>query len=119
VPAVGIGGINEEADDLMKMSQIPLLLARLRHEVRAGDPAADTRATVERELDACDAELDRAQPNLIPLRDRLANVAQVLVSAGGIVSAGTGLGAALAALAGWLGRLGQPVQQLLPRPGDR
>jgi hypothetical protein len=96
-----------------------LLLARLRDEVRAGDLAAATRATVERELDACDGELGRPQPNPISLRDRLAKVAQVLVSAGAIVSAGTGLGAALAALAGWLGRLGEPIQQSLPRPGDR
>jgi hypothetical protein len=91
-----------------------VLLAKLRRELRAGELTARTRTTVEGELEACEAELDRPQPNPIPLRDRLANVAQVLVSAGAIVSAGTGLGAALAALAGWLGRLGEPIRQSLP-----
>jgi hypothetical protein len=87
-----------------------VLLAQLRRELRAGALSADTRAAVERELDACDTELDRPQPNPIPLRDRLASVAQLLVSAGAMVSAGTGFGAALAALAAWLGRLGEPIR---------
>lgn len=90
------------------------LLAQLRRELGTAALPADTRAAVESELDACDTELQRPDPDPQPLRDRLAKVAQVLVSAGAVVSAGTGLGAALAALAGWLGQLGEPIRRVLP-----
>jgi hypothetical protein len=93
-----------------------VLLAKLRRELRVGELAAGTRSSVESELDACEAELDQPQPSSLRLRDRLANIAHILVSAGAVVSAGTGLGAALGALAGWLGGLGEPIRRLLPEP---
>jgi hypothetical protein len=69
---------------------------------------------VERDLDACDVELEQPEPDPKLLHHRLANVAQVLVGIGAVVSAGTGLGAALAALAAWLGPLGDPIRRALP-----
>jgi hypothetical protein len=90
------------------------LLAQLRREVSARALPADTRTAVERDLDACDIELERPEPDPKLLHHRLANVAQVLVGIGAVVSAGTGLGAALAALAAWLGPLGDPIRRALP-----
>jgi hypothetical protein len=90
------------------------LLAQLRREVSERALPADTRTIVERDLDACDVELERPEPNPKLLHDRLANVAQVLVGVGAVVSAGTGLGAALGALAAWLGPLGEHIRRALP-----
>lgn len=79
------------------------LLERLRREVEKAALPEQTRASVETELDACDTELAKPEPDRRSLQACLANVAQVLTSVGAIASAGTGLGAALSAVAAWLG----------------
>jgi hypothetical protein len=90
------------------------LLADLRCQVAAASLPDVDRTAALRDIDACERALDGDEPDARSLGSRLGAVAQVVVTAGAVVSAGTGVGAALAAIAAWLGPVGNSIRMMLP-----
>jgi fructose-1,6-bisphosphatase/inositol monophosphatase family enzyme len=90
------------------------LLAELRRQVAAASLPDGDRTAVLGDIDACVRAVHRDEPDARSLGSRLAAVAQVVVTAGAVVSAGTGIGAALAAIAAWLGPVGHSIRRMLP-----
>lgn len=72
------------------------------------------RREVTAELSEMDKELARPQPDSAGLGERLGRVTEILVSAGALVSAGTGLGSAITKLGTWLGPFGAAALGLIP-----
>lgn len=89
------------------------VIRELRDEVSAlgGDDAATSEAV--RELDEMDHAFDEGDPDPATLGQRLGRVAEVLSSAGAIVSAGAGIGSAIVRLATWLGPFGAAARAVL------
>jgi hypothetical protein len=99
----------------MNVAEVRTLLSQLRDEVQRSRLPADARSEAEAEIDGAAAEAAKPQPDKRTVAVRLTRLAQVLSAAGALATAGTGLGGALAALAGWLGNLGEPIRHLLNR----
>jgi hypothetical protein len=89
------------------------LLDQLRAELARLPLPPHVHAKATAELDAVAAEVARPEPDKPAIADQLGRLTHVLTSAGALVSAGTGLGGPLVALAGWLGKLGEPLSRLL------
>jgi hypothetical protein len=89
------------------------LLADLRRQVAAASLPDGDRTTALGDIDACERALDGDEPDARSLASRLGAVAQVVVMAGAVVSAATGIGAALAAIATWLGPAGNSIRRLI------
>ncbi len=90
------------------------VLADLRRQVAAASLPDGARTAALGHIDACERALDGDEPDARSLGSRLGTVAQVVVTAGAVVSAGTGIGAALAAVAAWLGPVGESIRRMLP-----
>jgi hypothetical protein len=91
------------------------LLAELRREVQAAPLPAGDRVSALGDIEACDRALDDPDPDPHSIGDRLGALTRVVLAAGAVASAGTGIGAALGALAAWLGPVGEAVRRMLPR----
>jgi len=91
-----------------------MLLADLRRQVASASLPDGDRTAALGDIDACERALDGDEPDARSLGSRLGAVAQVVVTAGAVVSAGTGIGAALAAIAAWLGPVGNSIRRMLP-----
>ena len=91
-----------------------MLLAELRRQVAAASLPDGERTAALGDIDACERALDGNEPDARSLASRLGAVAQVVVTAGAVVAAGTGIGGALAAIAAWLGPMGNSIRQMLP-----
>jgi hypothetical protein len=76
-------------------------------------PAVATQARAH--LDDAETELAQQTPSKPDVADRLKQVTRILVSAGGLATAGGALLGPLGALAGWLGGLGRPILDMLDR----
>jgi hypothetical protein len=90
-----------------------LLLQGLREALADAHLPPSVAAQARAHLDGTEADLADPQPDKSSIADRLQRLTKVLVAAGSVVSATTPLGAPLAALAGWLGTLGEPVRERL------
>lgn len=99
----------------MSVADARTLLARLGEDVRRSPLPGNASRQAQAEIDAADAELAKPQPDKHAIAARLTKIAQLLSAAGGLATAGTALGGALAALAGWLGTLGDPIRHALHR----
>jgi hypothetical protein len=89
------------------------VIRELRDEVAAlGGDDSDTSEAV-RELDEMDHALEAADPDPAELGQRLGRVAEILSSAGAIVSAGAGVGSAIMRIATWLGPFGAATLRVL------
>lgn len=89
------------------------LLQLLREAVGDADLPATLAAEAQAHLDDTDSELAAAVPDKSSIADRLQRLTTILAAAGSVVAAATPLGAPLAALAGWLGTLGEPIRERL------
>jgi hypothetical protein len=99
---------------VLDVEQGRTLLADLRRQVAAASLPDGARTAALGHIDACERALDGGEPDARSLGSRLGTVAQVVVTAGAVVSAGTGIGAALAAVAAWLGPVGESIRRMLP-----
>ena len=99
----------------MNAADLQALLAHLRAEVGHARLPRDAHTEAVAAIDAAAAELGQAQPDRRTVAARLTRLAQTLAAAGALATASTGLGGALATLAGWLGTLGEPIRQILNR----
>jgi hypothetical protein len=99
---------------VLDVEQGRMLLADLRRQVAGASLPDGDRTAALADIDACERALDRDEPNAPSLASRLGAVAQIVITAGAVVSAGTGIGAALAAIAAWLGPVGNSIRQMLP-----
>lgn len=105
---------DQRGEMVLDVAQGRALLAELRREVQAARLPAGDRASALGDIEACDRALDDRDPDPHSIGDRLGAVARVVVAAGAVASAGTGIGAALGALAAWLGPVGDAVRRMLP-----
>jgi hypothetical protein len=99
----------------MDVPDVRKLLAQLREDVRRSPLSGNAGSEAEVEIDAADAELAKPRPDKQTVAARLTRLTRLLSSAGALATAGTTLGGALAALAGWLGNLGDPILQAMNR----
>jgi hypothetical protein len=99
----------------MDVADVRALLAKLREDIMRSSLPDNANAEAEAEIDAAAAELSKPQPDKRAIAGRLTELTKVLTAAGALATAGTGLGGALAAVAGWLGNLGEPIRNLLSR----
>lgn len=89
------------------------VLQEVRDSVRdLGLDEAQQREVTD-QLDEMDTELAQPTPDTTGLGARLGRITEILVSAGAVVSASTGLGAAITGLASWLGPAGAAALRLL------
>lgn len=91
------------------------LVEELRVQLERLALRSDVQTAASGQVAEMAAALSRPKPDKAAVADRLERVTKLLSSAGVLVAAGTGLGAPLAALAGWLGALGEPITRLLRR----
>jgi hypothetical protein len=89
------------------------LLGQLLAAVQGAEIPPSIASKATKELGEAGRELARPAPSKAAIADRLARVTKLLVSVGALAAAGTALGAPLAALAGWLGGLGDPIRRHL------
>ena len=90
------------------------LVQQLRDAVDDSQLPPQVAPEVRAELDAADHELAQPTPQPSNVGKRLARVAELLTSVGGVIGAGTPFGAPLLALSKVLGRWGEPLRRQLP-----
>ena len=89
------------------------LLEALRAQLRAAELPGPVGSAADAMVDGLHAERCASRPDRPAIADRLKRLTQILLSAGALVSAATGVGAPIAALAGWLGAVGRPIRAAL------
>ncbi len=99
-----------DVDVLGEMQQLRQAL-----EISRLDPGVASQARAH--LAEAESEMTQGAPSKPAVAQRLKQLTQVLVSAGGLATAGGALLGPLGALAGWLGGLGKPILDMLDRDG--
>jgi hypothetical protein len=84
-------------------------------EIRAGldDLPPEVRRAAQAEVQQAEHALDQRQPDKPTVAAHLVRLTRLLSAAGALVTASTPLGPPLAAVAAWLGHLGDPVRRAL------
>ena len=90
------------------------VLREVRGSLRGLALDEQQKREVTEQLDEMDTELARSRPDTSGLGEHLGRITEILVSAGALVSAGTGLGTAITRLATWLGPFGAAALRLVP-----
>lgn len=104
----------QHAAPSMSMADVQLLMGKLREHLRH-TALPGTGRVAEAQIDAAASELAKPHPDKHAIAGRLTALTRLLTAARALTTAGTGLGRALASLADWLGRHGEPIHDLLNR----
>ena len=90
------------------------MLADLRRQVAAASLPDGARTVALGHIDACERALDGDEPDARSLGSRLGTVAQVVVTAGACRVRRDGDRCRAAAVAAWLGPVGESIRRMLP-----
>ena len=90
-------------------------IQQLRRVLEGARLAPAVTSEARAQLAAAEGEMTQRSPSKPAVADHLKKVTEILVSAGGLATAGGALFGPLGALAGWLGGLGKPILDLLSR----
>ena len=88
-------------------------IEQLRRALDVSRLAPPVMSEVGAQLAAAEGEMTQRSPSKPAVAERLKKVTEILVSAGGLATAGGALLGPLGALAGWLGGLGKPILDML------